>query len=121
MNFEEFMKLLAEDVRDASIRRAYSITNGSARAPTLLDLSKSFHNLSSEQKSSMEQLVARTVDNTIFHFLLMLEENAGAISVTLFDGKGGAADLVDSSIDGLSGEILTDLGWFGKHSKFPVY
>ena len=97
-------------VRDRSIDRFEKIQSGSLKAPKAIELHDLLSQFSIEQQSIIKKLIIESVDNTIFNFLFMFEENE--------DKKILVSDInINEISDGLSGELFSDDGWISRFSK----
>lgn len=101
---------LMTSVRDRSIDRFEKIQSGSLKAPKAIELHDLLSQFSIEQQSIIKKLIIESVDNTIFNFLFMFEENE--------DKKILVSDInINEISDGLSGELFSDDGWISRFSK----
>ncbi len=99
-------------VRDRSIDKFDGIRSGSLRSQRAIELHKLLSSFDEQQKEIIKTLVIECVDNTIFNFLFMFEEDQDK---ELFVSGINANDISD----GLSGELFTEDGWIAKFSKNP--
>jgi len=110
-------KELMSSVRDSSISRFQNILNGKLKSKEAIELTSELEKLNESQRAFIEKIVIKTVDNVMFNFLNMLEENEDTISLVLTDEKGNKSNVVELS-DGLSGELFTEDGWISKFSNY---
>ena len=107
---DDFGSATMRMVRDRSLDKFEKIQLGTLKSQRAIEL----HNLLSEfdekQKEVIKTLIIETVDNTIFNFLFMFEEDEGK-KILVSDVN------VNEISDGLSGELFTKDGWISRFSQ----
>ncbi len=112
-----FGKELMYSVRDPSISRFEDILNGKLKSKELIELTNKLNDFNEPEREFIKKLVITVVDNVIYNFLNMLEENEDTLTLLVNNEGGGEEDFVGLS-DGLSGELFTNDGWIGKFSHY---
>lgn len=102
-------------VRDRSIDRSDNILYGNLKAKSLIILHESLKNFDSEQVKIIRKVLIESVDNVIYNFLDMLEQNANSIELLISENGNEKKNIVEIS-DGLSGELFSEAGWIKKFS-----
>lgn len=97
-------------VRDRSIDKFDKICSGTLRSRRAIELNELLSSFDEQQKEIIKILVEECVDNTIFNFLFMFEEDEDK---ELLVSGVNANDISD----GLSGELFTEDGWIARFSK----
>lgn len=108
---DKFGKALIRSVRDRSIEKFDKISTGSLKSQKALELHEITKQFNDEQKKAIRQLVIETIDNSLFNFLDMIEQNEDDINL-IVSGKD-----INKLSDGLSGELFTEDGWIEKFSN----
>lgn len=111
---DSFGKLLVERVRDRSIfihEKILSGEMGSKESISLYESAKKDPN-----KKLISDCIISAIDETIHHFLWMIEQYE-EFDLVYRDGDK-ITSLRDIS-DGLCGEPLTEEGWIARFSKYP--
>ncbi|MBK5072188.1 hypothetical protein I2492_04050 [Budviciaceae bacterium CWB-B4] len=116
-NKDLFGKELMCSVRDISISRFEDILDGKMKSKELIELTSELDSFDESEKEFIKKIVIKTVDNVIYNFLNMLEENENSISLMLYDVNGNRENIISLS-DGLSGELFTSDGWINKFSNY---
>ncbi len=112
-----FGKELMYSVRDPSISRFEDILNGKLKSKELIELTNKLNDFNEPEREFIKKLVITVVDNVIYNFLNMLEENEDTLTLLVNNEGGEKEDIVGLS-DGLSGELFTNDGWIGKFSHY---
>ncbi len=112
-----FGKELMYSVRDPSISRFEDILNGKLKSKELMELTNKLNDFNEPEREFIKKLVITVVDNVIYNFLNMLEENEDTLTLLVNNEGGEKEDIVGLS-DGLSGELFTNDGWIGKFSHY---
>lgn len=110
-------KCLVEQVRDRSIDKFDKTLHGTLRSPLALELNKNLSKFSSEEQELIRKLIVNSIDETVYNFLWMLEENTDRFNLFYNNDKGSTENVVHAS-DGLSGEIFSEDGWIATYSKY---
>lgn len=74
-NLELFGRMLMKKVRDKTIESAYSVVDGTAKAHLYIQCYKSIENCSDEQKETIKKMMMIMIDNCLFNFMDMLDQN----------------------------------------------
>ncbi|WJM81090.1 hypothetical protein [Pectobacterium brasiliense] len=107
---DEFGCAVMHMVRDRSIDRFEKIQLGTLKSQRAIELHNLLSDFDEKQKEVIKNLITECVDNTVFNFLFMFEEDE--------DKKILSSDVnVNEISDGLSGELFTEDGWINKFSK----
>lgn len=112
-----FGKELMYSVRDPSISRFEDILNGKLKSKELIELTNKLNDFNEPEREFIKKLVITVVDNVIYNFLNMLEENEDTLTLLVNNEGGEKEDIVGLS-DGLSGELFTNDGWIDKFSHY---
>ncbi len=112
-----FGKELMYSVRDPSISRFEDILNGKLKSKELIELTNKLNDFNEPEREFIKKLVITVVDNVIYNFLNVLEENEDTLTLLVNNEGGEKEDIVGLS-DGLSGELFTNDGWIGKFSHY---
>ncbi len=112
-----FGKELMYSVRDPSISRFEDILNGKLKSKELIELTNKLNDFNEPEREYIKKLVITVVDNVIYNFLNVLEENEDTLTLLVNNEGGEKEDIVGLS-DGLSGELFTNDGWIGKFSHY---
>ena len=83
--FDNFSKILATNVRDESIERALRILGNEIRAPLLKNIGERLADLSHEEREAVEKLIITVVDNTLFNFFVMLEQETEVVNISILN------------------------------------
>ena len=124
MDFEEkrqvmdlFGQLLVKEAYDHPRTGLKQIINGEAKTfPRLAPFCEQFEKLDNQGKEVFEDLIAQYMEESLFNFLRMIEENE-EYSLTYKDSKGVLYNLSDIS-ESLFAELPGELGWISKFSRF---
>ena len=124
MDFEEkrqimdrFGQLLVKEAYDHPRTGLKQIIRGEAKTfPRLAPFCEQFEKLDTQGKEVFEELIAQYMEESLFNFLRMIEENE-EYSLTYRDSKGELFNLGEMS-DSLFAELPGELGWIGKFSRF---
>lgn len=103
-------------VRDPSINRFDCILSGDVKAKSLIALHKSLRIFDSEQSEIIREIVVESIDEAIYNFLDMLEQNEETMKLFISQYGNNGKNVVEIS-DGLSGELFTEDGWKAKFSQ----
>ncbi|MEL4888808.1 hypothetical protein N6P31_17380 [Pectobacterium betavasculorum] len=107
---DEFGCAVMHMVRDRSIDRFEKIQLGTLKSQRAIELHNLLSDFDDKQKEVIKNLITECIDNTIFNFLSMFEEDE--------DKKILASDVnINEISDGLSGELFTEDGWIDQFSK----
>ncbi|MGM3181506.1 MULTISPECIES: hypothetical protein [Dickeya] len=107
---DEFGCAVMHMVRDRSIDRFEKIQLGTLKSQRAIELHNLLSDFDEKQKKVIKDLITECVDNTVFNFLFMFEEDENK--------KILSSDVnVNEISDGLSGELFTEDGWINKFSK----
>ena len=109
----EFGEMFVKRARDGAIRETNWIIDGSAKAPSLLELSKQVQLFSDEQKETLRKVVIEAIDTALFKVMVMLEEHEEYIKMTIT--KDGKTYNLPEISDGLGGELF---GWIKQFSEY---
>ncbi|WP_145564826.1 hypothetical protein [Yersinia aldovae] len=97
-------------VRDRSIDRFDKIQSGTLKSQRALELHNLLSTFDDKQKDVIKDLITECIDNTIFNFLFMFEEDEDK-KILMSD-----VNVIEVS-DGLSGELFTEDGWISRYSN----
>ena len=109
----EFGEMFVKETRDRSIREMNWTIDGSAKAPSLLELSKQVQLFSDEQKVVLRKVLLRAIDTALFKVMVMLEEHEEYVKMTIT--KDGKTYNLPEISDGLGGELF---GWIKQFSEY---
>ncbi|MDX5630943.1 MULTISPECIES: hypothetical protein [unclassified Brenneria] len=107
---DEFGCSVMRMVRDRSIDRFDKIQSGTLKSQRAIELHNLLSTFDDEQKKIIKELLIESIDNTIFNFLFLFEEDDK--KEILVSGKN-----ITEISDGLSGELFTKDGWISRFSK----
>ena len=124
MDFEEkrqimdrFGQLLVKEAYDHPRTGLKQIISGEAKAfPRLAPFCEQFEKLDTQEKEVFEELIAQYIEESLFNFLRMIEENE-EYSLTYKNSKGELFNLSEIS-ENLFAELPGQLGWISKFSRF---
>lgn len=105
-----FGKELISSTRDRSIEKFDRIASGALKSQRDFELHSLVQQFDENQKKAIRTLVVEVVDNTLFNFLVMIEQSEEMR--LLVSGRS-----LNEISDGLSGELLTEDGWIEQFSK----
>jgi len=109
---DSFGKLLAEAVRDPTIRQWDKLVAGSLKGVTADRLRAQIDALGEDERRLLERLIPQIVDTALHHLLWSLEQ-PGPVEVSVRTPEGVVASLREVS-DGLAGELYD---WIPRFSK----
>ena len=109
----EFGEMFIKETRDRAIRVINWTIDGSAKAPSLLELSKQVQLFSDEQKETLRKVVFEAIDHALFKVMVMLEEHEEYIKMTIT--KDGKTYNLPEISDGLGGKLF---GWIKQFSEY---
>ncbi|AFI90487.1 hypothetical protein EXT68_22295 [Pectobacterium parmentieri] len=107
---DDFGSATMRMVRDRSLDKFEKIQLGTLKSQKGIELYDLLSGFDEEQKNIIKYLVAESIDNTIFNFLFMFEEDED--KNILVSGVN-----VGEISDGLSGELFTEDGWINRFSQ----
>ncbi|AOR65410.1 hypothetical protein [Pectobacterium wasabiae] len=107
---DDFGSATMRMVRDRSLDKFEKIQLGTLKSQRAIELHDLLSGFDEEQKNIIKVLVTESIDNTIFNFLFMFEEDE--------DKNILVSDInVNEISDGLSGELFTKDGWISRFSQ----
>lgn len=107
---DDFGSATMRMVRDRSIDKFEKIRSGTLKSQRAIELHNLLSAFDEQQKKVIETLIIESIDNTIFNFLFMFEEDE--------DKKIVVSDVnINEISDGLSGELFTEDGWISRFSQ----
>lgn len=107
---DDFGSALMRRVRDRSLGRYENIQRGALKSQRAVELHDLLSEFDEQQKKVIKTLITESIDNTLFNFLFMFEEDE--------DKEIVVADVNISEIsDGLAGELFSQDGWITRFSQ----
>ncbi|MEQ1809566.1 MAG: hypothetical protein ABL889_06560 [Terricaulis sp.] len=99
--------------RDGALDQFERTLSGQAKAPSLQELSLKLADLRDDEQSLVRQAVREAID-TVLHDLLFALHSDDRVAL--------AFERVDlrATSDGLQGDYVSEGGWVGRFSKYPV-
>lgn len=116
---EEFGQILVKHIRDATFEQFKEMCNGKLNSKSAQIIHKNFEKFTNEQKEIIQSLVLDSIDNTLHHFLWMIEQYEEFDLIKYQDEKKSSYISLRDISDGLCGELYTEDGWIEKYSKYP--
>ncbi len=113
MNADSFGKMLMKNVRDKVIEGMQEVMDGNVKAPSLVKLFKKIEDCSDEQKDAIKMLLKEAVDECLFEFMVMLDENPETVNLVIYNGQENS--VLHDEYDDLH-ELLFD--WFDYYSNY---
>jgi len=110
-NLETFGKMLIEEVRDMTYREYLLTKNGHFNSKSSKKERELIAKISEQEV--LDEVVLRVVDQALFKFLVMLEQNEFILSSEEFD----SFHCLDDS-DGLPAELWSEDGWIQQFSEY---
>ena len=109
----EFGEMFVKETRDRSIREMNWIIDGSAKAPSLLELSKQVQLFSDEQKVVLRKVLLRAIDKALFYIMITPEQHEAYVKMTIT--KDGKTYNLPEISDGLGGQLSM---WIEDYSEY---
>lgn len=107
---DDFGSALMRRVRDRSLGRYENIQRGALKSQRAIELHDLLSEFDEQQKKVIKTLITESIDNTLFNFLFMFEEDE--------DKEIVVADVNISEIsDRLAGELFSQDGWITRFSQ----
>jgi hypothetical protein len=114
-----FGKTLINYTRDEVIEINNLIMSGKMNAAEAKELYNLFTHLDGNQQEIVRKFVLNAVDQTMHHFLWMIEQN-DEIDLIYKNSENFKMEVSLKDIsDGLSAELYTKEGWIERFSKYP--
>jgi hypothetical protein len=105
------------DVRDEAIEKYEMIVAGKLKSQQAIDQTNMLKQFSAEQLVVIRNMVVGSIDDTLHHFLWMLEQRDEEFNLLVAADDGRKENVTDIS-DGLSGEMYTADGWIAVYSNY---
>lgn len=115
---DKFGKVLVEKVRDEAIDVMCLVLRGQMNSQESKELYAEARFLSPEQINLVERFIRHTVDNTLHHFLWMIEQEDD-VDLVVYETDDKKPISLKEISDGLCGEPYTEDGWIERFSQFP--
>ena len=110
-NLDTLGKIIAQDLRDASLDRFLALDSGSLRSPGTQGLIQELGGFTDEQRRAIRRILTHCIDCGIHDFLFAIEQHEDI--AVLIDHE----DVAKLS-DGLNGEIYGEDRWFERFSRY---
>ena len=110
-NLDTLGKIIAQDLRDASLGRFLALESGSLRSPGTQGLIQELAGFTDEERRAIRKILTHCIDCGIHDYLFAIEQQED-IAVLIHNEDVGKLS------DGLNGEIYGEDGWFERFSRY---